>query len=214
MAITEDKTLYTGMVEKPLLKTDKGVIYQSELYRIEQEYTDNLPDPSIVNKSIGFIGLLEYVYSHLLYDIGLKHDNGTYNIQIIDAVFDKVFIPLCARHNIVPTVIQFTNMCKIAHRNVVCIHTTGTDTNGKAVSFDTIQTVEKWFNSCESGLTNKVSNENGVGAMFLLKAQYGYVEQQHVVIDTTSNTTEDSSSIIERHRMDTLKLPEKPKEIV
>lgn len=214
MANTRENTVYSGTVERPIVKSDKGVIYLSDLYRIEQEYTDNLPDPSIVNKSIGFIGLLEYVYSHMLYDIGLKHDNGTYNIQIIDAVFDNVFIPLCARHNIVPTVIQFTNMCKIANRNVICIHTTGCDTNGKAVSFDTIQTVEKWFNYCEGGLTNKVSNENGIGAMFLLKAQYGYVEQQHVVIDTASNTTEDSSSIIERHRTDALKLPEKPKEIV
>lgn len=198
------------IIEEPVLVTDKLTVYMSEIQELERNYIDNLPKPELIFKSNCFNGLLQYIYMRLLCKAGIKDDDNRINYNILEKVFFDLYIPLTAKYGIVPTIIGFCDLCKISNQYLAEVRD-GVTRSGELVSNEASTIVKKLYTTTENGLVSRVANESSIGSMFLLKCKYdGYVEQQHLVINTTTNVTENTDSILERHNIDALTMPEKP----
>ena len=128
----------------------------------------------------------------------------------MDSIFYNIYIDLCSRYNIVPSIIQFCVFCNIDNAALSDIKAgiwKNTE-SGYKVNSVTSQTVKKWYSTCESMLLSKATNENGIGAIFALKANYGYVErgQEPPQLDQVTQSTPEQ--IQERYK--DAKRPELP----
>ena len=178
------------LMENTILSYNGIEIYQTEIDILCNEYIDKLHDKSMIYKSNVFSGMLKYIYDHKLKYI--LPDSRNHDYKLLDSIFYNVYIVLCSQYNIVPSVLQFSTMLCNTGKKYFSEVKSGVYSNGGKVNPDHKETVEKWFNTCESMLLGKVANENGIGSMFILKANYGYTETQNIVttpmLDTSQNT--------------------------
>ena len=180
------------MTDNIILNTGSIEVYRSEIDFLCDEYIQSLPDESMIYKSTVFSGMLNYIYqSKLKYIISKsKNDKGInqYNndYALLDDIFQSVYIYLCTRYDIVPSIIQFCVLTGISRETISDIKQGKYRADGTRVKPETCHTVKNWYNTCESMLLSKAANESSIGSIFALKANYGYRDnvQQVEVIST------------------------------
>ena len=184
-------TLNESVFDDVLVDCKQGVISKSDLENKCKEYIDQLPVPeSIYNNSTVFQGLIRYLHRTLIKPIipnTTKHDYKLY-----DCIFDNIYMYLLSIYGYLGNIITFCYLIGVDYKYISDIHM-GNYNNGLykqndcEINIDTLRIISKWYNSIESSYVDKVSNQNGIGAMFLLKSVYGYSDTQTVHIDMAEN---------------------------
>lgn len=196
--------------ENAIFKYNDIVIYSDDINLLCDEYINSLPAPDMIYKSACFNGLLDYIYRQCLKRIiNISKNNGKYNYTVLDNIFNDIYLPLCYRYNITPTVIQFTSLVKIDNAHLSDLRSGVYRTSSANVNPSTTQIVKTWYKACESATIGKVLNESSIGGMFIAKAVYGYSDAQTIKLETVDNDMhETAAEIAARH--DTELLPEMP----
>lgn len=179
-------------IDNVILSTGNTEIYQSEIDVLCDEYISTLPDESMIYKTTVFSGMLNYINRNKLkYIISqCKTDKGINNFYndyvLLDDIFNNIYIYLCTRYNITPSIIQFCVLTGISRETISDIKQGKYRADGSRVKPETYHTVKNWYNTCESMLLSKAANESSIGSIFALKANYGYRDnvQQVEVIST------------------------------
>ena len=197
-------------MDKELINIDSGniIIYESDVNMIESEYIESLPDQSLIFKSSCFNGLLNLIYDRFLKNILRKDKRIDY--QLSNAVFDNIYIPLCTRYNICPTVLQFvTIMLHIPIEHITDIKNGIYRSNGSEVTKSHTQAIKRWYSVTESIMLGKAVNESSIGSIFGLKAVYGYSDQSPIQLEVTKTEEHESPEEISLRHQNAF-IPEKP----
>ena len=64
------------------------------------------------------------------------------------------------------------------------------------------ETVKKWLAECESSLLDGAIEQNGIGCIFALKANYGYTETAPVPTVNQEQRNKSLEEIVERYRLE------------
>lgn len=201
-------------VIKPLIRYGDTIITQDDINQLCNEYIDSLPVPDMVLKSNCFTGMLNYIYRSVLKPIIDKSRISPtgkvyrYDYGLLDNIFDYIYLPLCYKYNITPTVIGFTSLVNISKENITDIRNGRYRHDGSKVNHNTTLIIQKWFDTCESSVIGKIVNENSIGNMFYAKSFYGYSEQQTIRIESGNEQLDSIEQIALRHN--TALIPEKP----
>lgn len=193
------------MNELSLLAEQDIEIYQSDIDLICKDYIDRLEDPKMIYKSSCFSGLLNYIYRFKLKDIieyDKKKRNTEYynNYELLDLIFNNIYIPLCNTYNNIPSIIQYCTFVKIDRENLYNILNGVSGVNAsEKITQKTRDKIKIWVSTCESALYGKTATENGIGSMFLLKSVYNYQEQPKEVYITARSETP-PEQIAERYK--------------
>lgn len=182
-------------------------IYQTEIDILCEEYINSLPDSNLIYKSSVFSGLLDYIYKHCLKD--RIRDQLKLDFELLDNIFNCIYIPICYKFDKVPTIIQFCVLVNIDNGHISDIKNGIYRTNGTKANTIHVQTVKKWYNTCESALLGKAINESSIGSIFALKSNFGYRDNQTITVESGSALPHESAEqIAARHAA--AMLPEKP----
>lgn len=182
-------------------------IYQTEIDILCEEYINSLPDSNLIYKSSVFSGLLDYIYKHCLKD--RIRDQLKLDFELLDNIFNCIYIPICYKFDKVPTIIQFCVLVNIDNGHISDIKNGIYRTNGTKANTNHVQTVKKWYNTCESALLGKAINESSIGSIFALKSNFGYRDNQTITVESGSVLPHESAEqIAARHAA--AMLPEKP----
>lgn len=158
-------------MKKNTIKTELGIeVYTSKIYELADEYINDLDNPEDIkgaNKGV-FTGMVKYIYLNLFKNNPL--DNG--NIQELDDVWN-VYTSLCYKYSKRPTILSFSIMIGV-NNDTINAWKNGEYRNGPG-SLHSL-TVKKWLAECESALLDGAVENNGIGCIFALKANYGYTE--------------------------------------
>lgn len=204
------------------VKAPYGVeVYESKIYELADEYICNLDDPESINnssKSI-FVGMIKYIYINLFKIYPL--DNS--DIESIDKVWD-IYTSLCYKYSKRPTIINFSLMVGIGNdtlnswkkedtRGYIYFDDKGNripnfpawrinhpnDDYRQEPSSSHSQTVKKWLAECESSLLDGAIENNSIGCIFGLKANYGYVETAQRIEISTKDQSKSIEQITAEH---------------
>ena len=158
-------------------------LYQSEIDILCHEYLDSIGVIDNI-KPMQFNGMLLYIYNNKLrYIIPDTYKN---DYELLNNIFFDIYIPLCCKYGFCPTILQFTShLVRIDNKTLSQIRN-GVYADGSKVNKITCETVEKWFDICESGLLSKAVETNGIGAIFALKANYKYRDNDIPAIQFTT----------------------------
>lgn len=194
-------------IDNIILSTGNIEVYQSEIQQLCDEYIASLPDESMIYKSTVFSGMLSYIYrnklKYIIYKSKEQNNINTYNndYELLNDIFNSVFITLCTRFNILPTVLQFCVLCDLPRDMITDLKQGIYRHDGSKVNTRTCQIVKNWFNTCESMTLSRAANESSIGSIFVSKALYGYSDtpvQQLEIIDNRQSET--PQQIAERFR--------------
>lgn len=200
-------------VETALVKANNISIYKSDIVNVMDNYISSLPDPNMIYKSAVFSGLLDAIYKRLLKPI-ITRDNGLYNrsldYKVLDNIFRNIYLPLCTRYGIVPTIQQFsTVLCNISNSALSEIRKGYHRTTGAKVNPNDSAIVQKWYELSESGLYSRAIQENSIGSIFALKAVHGMSDTQTIRIESNEiDNHETAAEIMARHG--SAMIPQKP----
>ena len=195
------------MTDSIVLASGNIEVYQSEIDILCDEYISSLPDGNMIYKSTVFSGMLNYIYQHKLKYI-IKADKDINNInqyynnyKFLDDIFYNVYVNLCTKYNITPSIIQFCVLTDVNREILGDIAKGVFRANGSKANPENSRTVKKWYNTCESMLLSKATNESSIGSIFALKANYGYREApQQLEVLTGSEQTATPEQIAERYK--------------
>lgn len=197
-----------------VLVSDSGIeIYQSDIDILTDEYISSLPDETMIYKSSCFNGLLLYIYNnklkHVIDTVKQNKQINNYYIDydLLNEIFFNVYLPLTCKYNIVPTVLAFCTFVRINNVYMSEIRN-GIYNNGSKPNSANTETVKKWYSVCESALADKAFNDNGIGAIFGLKANYFWNDQLKP-IETAEQLTQSTPTEIQQ-RYASAKKPELP----
>lgn len=179
------------------VKTPYGVeVYESKIYELADEYICNLDDPESINnssKSI-FVGMIKYIYINLFKINPL--DNS--DIESIDKVWD-IYTSLCYKYSKRPTIINFSLMVGINNDTFNAWKNGEYRRDGSELGSLHSRTVKKWLAECESTLVDGVIENNSIGCIFALKANYGYVETAQKIEISTKDQSKSIEQIAAEH---------------
>ena len=182
-------------------------IFENDISILCDEYINSLPDSNMIYKSAVFSGMLDYIYKHCIKNI--IPEQNKLNFELLDNIFNSVYIPLCYRFDKVPTIIQFCVLVNIDNGNISDVKNGIYRSNGAKVNTNSTQTVKKWYNTCESALLGKAINESSIGSIFALKSSFGYHENQTVTIESRQLAPHETPEQIAAKYSD-IERPEKP----
>lgn len=201
------ENIYILAIDNIILSTGNIEVYQSEIQQLCDEYISSLPDESMIYKSTVFSGMLSYIYrnklKYIIYKSKADNNINTFyhDYKLLDDIFNTVYIDLCTRYNIIPTVLQFCVLCDLPREFITDLKNGIYRTDGYKVKPETTQIVKNWFNTCESMTLSRAANESSIGSIFVSKAVYGYSDapvQQLEIIDNRQSET--PQQIAERFR--------------
>ena len=194
-----------------LLNYNGVCVYEEDILNTCDNYIANLENPDMIYKAAVFNGLLYNINKYNLHKL-LDYrtvENKTLDYNLLDNIFRKLYLPLCYKYNKTPTVNQFSVLCDIDYSNLSDIRNGFYRSNGSKVNNKYSQIVQKWYSICESALYNKAIEESSIGAMFGLKAGYGWRDNTTITVETNQAITHESAEeIAARHAAAVL--PEKP----
>ena len=156
---------------KNTVKTDLGVeVYENKIMELADEYLDdNDIQPEDLRKTSSlFNGMIKYIYINLFKNHPLNYGN----IEKMDEVFN-IYTSLCYKYNKRPTILNFSILIGI-DRDTLNSWKNG-EFRGDSSSAHSV-TVKKWLKECESALLDGAIEQNSIGCIFALKANYGYAE--------------------------------------
>ena len=187
-------------------------IYSDNIAVLCEQYISTLPEPGMIYKASVFRGLLDYLYRHCLKDVNIrKAENKAYlDYQKLDELFFELYLPLTYKYNSIPSIMGFCSMLHISNENMTetkaGIYRDGSVRANKADS----EIVKKWSMICESSLYDKATTENSIGAIFGLKAGFGWKEAVASPEPYTLPSVDSPEQIAARHAQSALTMPEKP----
>ncbi len=181
------------------VKTADGTeLYLHRIHELADEYIDSLDNPEDIkgnNKGV-FTGMIKYIYNNYF-----KYNPVNYNnIKAIDTIWD-IYTSLCYKYNKRPTILNFSIMIDISMETINSWKNENTrqymyydcdnnvidniqawrnkHPNGdyrQELSTSHSETVKKWLKECEASLFDGATEQNSIGCIFALKANYGYTE--------------------------------------
>ena len=187
--------------ESPVVQTKYGTIYPADVERVEYNYIQSLPDPDSIYNINSFIGLLFILHREIIKPVMLKpgcKDPGAagYDIQAMDNIFYNIFIPLIAKYRITPTIGLFMYLSglttavidnwKKKSNNINNDIYDSNDSNNNDIAlnnYNKLTYYQKWSNYIEQWILGNVTHTGNIGAMFTLKAVYGYSDAQTIRIE-------------------------------
>lgn len=203
------------------VKTDGVEVYTDKIYELVDEYIDNLsgdPDEikSLMRKPPIFKGMLKHIYLNIFkpdentktYN-NIKHNsNIDYgDIDLLNNLWD-IYTGLCYKYLQCPTILNFSLFTGIS---VDCFNdwNNGNQRAGSdGASSAHRQSYKKWLKECESAAYDSALAGNP-GAMFILKANYGYTEQPQKIEFVGPGIPHEQPQEIVARRMQ--EIPERPK---
>ena len=167
------------------------------------EYIDTLPDADMITKPKVFLGLLDYLYEHVIRNIPYKPQvtGQMLDYSLIGELFFKVYKPLTARYNMTPTVIGFATFLRISNENLSDVRQGYYRTSGNRVASNATQTIKAVYDACEAATLTNAIDGNSIGSIFALKCNYGYSEnrQPQQAIETNDPDIVDISFLTDGH---------------
>lgn len=200
------------MVEDILVSTDKGIITESDLDRVIEEYIDKLPNGEMIYKNVQcFNGLIRFIGNRLVKNI--LPNTRLHDYKLYDSIWDNIYLYVCNMYGYIPNIQLFcTSLIYINPNNVYGINENNNiNYNGQVVNKDRLDVIKKWQTDRESALVGQVEQNNGIGAMFMLKAKFGYSENNTIRIESavaSPKLTVDELEQIAETANDPLELPE------
>jgi len=159
-------------------------VYTHNIYSFVDEYISSLNNPDDIYNTSCFDGMLDYIYTHVFKPkLGDKIYYNTRNtildtsdIDMLDNLF-HLLKGLCGKYRKRITLLRFCSMIGIGN-DVISQWISGECRSGAdGASSLHCQTAKKWKMMCEAALFSGVVDDNSVGCIFALKANYGYVDQ-------------------------------------
>lgn len=169
-----------------LLNKDEINIYNSDIEIACETYMAKLKDPNLLYKSSNtFIGLLSYIRMTILKPIltFTRYDKNKYDYSLLDNIYNNIYVKLCSDYDKTPIIITFCEyLVDIDSEYISRVYTGALKASPAAV-----QTIKKWYSNSKGANLSKVVDNNSIGAMFNLKANYGMSDQkpQAVIVSTT-----------------------------
>ena len=151
---------------------------------IQETFGDDCEDDEIkllMRKSQPFKGMLKYINNRFfkLKDGDIKYNNKNSNIDYSDIDYINklwdIYTSLCYRYLQNPTILNFSLFTGISMDTFNCWKTGENRGGTEETSSAHAESCKKWLGECESALYDTAMTGNP-GAMFLLKANYGYTE--------------------------------------
>lgn len=186
------------------IETSAGIeVYQSKIQELCDEYiaglTDQQQDYLIGQNKALFTGMIKYIYINHFKDNPLNNND----IDMIDRVFN-IYTSICYKYFKRPSLLGFSILTGISndtfnawkngeYRNYV-------DENGKTVGSSYSLTVKKWLRECELALVDGATEQNSIGCIFALKANYGYSEGAQQITLTNGDAGKTIDQIAAEHR--------------
>lgn len=171
---------------------DNVDVYTNNIRYYADEYIQNeLEDPKDIYNTQCFDGMIDYIYTHLFKP--KKGDKIYYNtknsvldtgdIYTLDNIFRELKM-LCGKYKKRITLLRFCTLIGIGN-DVISQWISGESRKSSdGTSSLHCQTAKNWKMQCESAAYSGLVDDNSVGCMFALKANYGYSETpQRVVIE-------------------------------
>ena len=133
-----------------------------------------------------------YIYINLFCNV-VKNNTGltnnSYDYNALNDVFYKCYVPLAYKYNKTPTLQAFCCLVGISNTSLTELMS-GTYASGSKVNVKNCETVKKWKSTCESALVSKAYDDNGIGAIFGLKAAHNWSDQQVQRLELVGSTTQ------------------------
>lgn len=175
-------------------------IYENDIDIIIEQYSNKIGSLDMLYKPSVFSGLLEQIYKRILKNIIPNNEQNNY--RLLDDIFYSIYLPLCYRFNISPTIVQFCSLCHISSSNITDVKNGVFRSNHSKATILSNQIVKRWFDVVESGLLSKAVNESSIGSIFGLKALYGYRDNTTLTIEQGTQVNHESAEQIqERHKL-------------
>lgn len=186
-------------LDNVLVSSKFGVLTQKDLEIAIQEYIDMMPEPEFIKTKVQcFDGLVRYLYRRCLKPIINRKPNKVIDYELLDTIFDNVYMPLCQLYGYIPNTVLFCNLCGITYSNISNINdniyiNNNSDSDSSSneysdnASIKRNEIIKKWRDSMESALVGQVANHSSIGSMFLLKSVYSYSENNTLKIDMTND---------------------------
>lgn len=159
------------------VKDSKGQsidVYASEIELLADEYINGLDNPELItgqNKAM-FTGMLKYIYINVF---NIKPiDNN--NIDLLNGLW-SIYTGLCYKYFKRPSILGFSLLTGISNDTFNAWkngeYRRG---NGSELGSPHSLSVKKWLQECELALLDGATEQNSIGCIFGLKANYGYTE--------------------------------------
>lgn len=185
------------MARHGILLTDDVTVYTDKILHLADMYINSLEYPEDISKPNNlFNGLIKFI--HVNYFKQYRFDYS--DIEFFNNVWD-IYTSLCYKHNKSPTIIEYCLLLGISRETLHSWKTSTTrnykyfdkDNNPikdiagwkinhqgeeyrQEISTSHSDTVKKWLEECENNLLRGATEQNKVGCIFVLKANYGYTE--------------------------------------
>lgn len=181
-------------------------IYEHRIYALFDEYKDTLSDNEkdcdiMIRNVRYFKGALKHIYLQLFRPTVLYDSlSNTYSSSILDyndtETLDRIwsiYVSLCYKYGIKPTVFQYGMMTGIQPWTIQQ-WANGSDVGnifGQVVNNAAQKTniAKAWMTEQENALFDGAS-QGSVGDIFLLKSVYGYRDNTNITIDSNANAEE------------------------
>lgn len=200
------------------IKAENGAeVYETEIHKYADEYINTvLDDPgSLYGNSSLFTGMLKYIYKNVFKPNKTMPHNcysnlDTGNIALLDDIWN-VYTELCYKYKKRPTILNFCLMVGLDNCTLMSWkdgkYRTETGENGLSHS----ATVKKWYAECEANLLDGATENNSIGCIFALKANYGYTEQpQRLVIENNNGPAISRDELINNYGSELLEDNKRP----
>lgn len=179
----KNNTIKTQFNNKPV------EVYENDILKYVDDYINNeLDNPNdIYNNSSLFNGMIKHIYINV-FKPKSKKDINNYNgiakntninledIELLDNIFN-IYLMLCYKYKKRPTILNFSILIGIENKTLL------TWKNGEYRATHSA-TIQKWYDECESTLLDGAIENNSIGCIFALKANYGYTETpQRLIVE-------------------------------
>lgn len=165
-------------IDDIIVKSNEGkYITKTEIQNSIDRYIKSLynPDDIFNNKPMIFNGLLEYIYRHNIKPIIPNTYN--YDWQLLDNVFENIYINLCYTFSYIPMVTIFTN--HLVHIDIKYIYNIKDGIrvmDDNKVNPNIVRYIQKWISICNGDLFTHIAQTNSIGSIFIAKVK-GFSDQ-------------------------------------
>ena len=163
--------------------------YKDVLDNINICITNYINNPSNIiepKNSNSLTLLLKHIRNKYLYKYdGIINNSKHINIELLDTIWN-IYTNICYKFLLNPTILRFSIFTNINNSTIKDWANNRDRANSKYST-----SAKKWLNECECSLYDQAVNTNGIGAIFALKANYGY--RDNYVINVTDDTKQEKT---------------------
>lgn len=173
--------------------TTETEVYLNRIYEIADQYIADLKDEDELKDSCIFSGMIQAINAQLFRHTEKNHAQYMANayqnsqnsildlsdIQTLDRIFNA-YCCLCHKYRQTPTLLEFSYLTSIDKDTISSwIHGTA-----RSNSPAHMRTAKNWKAVCEMALEKKAYQSNSIGAIFGLKASFGWRETSPVPVES------------------------------